>query len=240
MEPVHRRRYSAEDLSKLIRTLKFSEGFKLDKTQKHASIRSNLIKEAYEVLEAIDMQDSELLKEELGDILLQIMQHSSIEEEEGNFSFDDVVNSACEKILAKYPHLAIEKSAESNVYSMPQRGFNLPRMRSFGQNDQTEKTVMPALIEARKIQERAARLNFGVFSVGEAFNEAFERLHYLETLILGRRKEFYEKEFGDLIFSVSEIARLLGIDAETALHNSSEIFKNEFLCKLSLANRNNL
>ena len=109
MEPVHRRRYSAEDLAKLIRTLKFSEGFKLDKTQKHASIRSNLIKEAYEVLEAIDMQDSELLKEELGDILLQIMQHSSIEEEEGNFSFDDVVNSACEKFLAKYPHLAIEK-----------------------------------------------------------------------------------------------------------------------------------
>ena len=83
MEPVHRRKYSAEDLAKLIRTLKFSEGFKLDKTQKHESIRSNLIKEAYEVLEAIDMRDSELLKEELGDILLQVMQHSSIEEEKG-------------------------------------------------------------------------------------------------------------------------------------------------------------
>lgn len=240
MEPVHRRKYSAEELANFVRMLKFSEDFKLDKTQKHAGIRSNLVKEAYEVLEAIDMQDSELLKEELGDILLQVVQHSSIEEEEGNFSFDDVVSCACEKILSRHPRLALEKNVESNVYAMPRRRVNFLRTGEFGQNDQTKKTVMPALIEAKKIQERAARLNFGVFSVGEAFNEAFERLHYLETLILGRRKEFYEKEFGDLIFSVSEIARLLGIDAETALHNSSEIFKNEFLCKLSLANRNNL
>ena len=87
-------------------------------------------------------------------------------------------------------------------------------------------------MRALKIQERAARLGYGLFSIEDALNETFERLHYLETLIIDGRQEYYEKEIGDLLFSITEISRLIDIDPESALYNSCERFKTGFLFKL--------
>ena len=91
-----------------------------------------------------------------------------------------------------------------------------------------------------KIQDRAAKAGYGLFSVEDAINEAFERLHYLETLIIEGRQDVYSKELGDLLFSITEVARLIGVDAESALYDSCEKYKNEFLYKILLENRNKM
>ena len=93
-------------------------------------------------------------------------------------------------------------------------------------------------MRTEKVQGRAARAGYGLFSVEDALNETFERLHYLETLILNGRRDDYEKELGDLLFSVTEVARLINVDAERALYDSCERFKDEFLYKISLENKN--
>lgn len=100
--------------------------------------------------------------------------------------------------------------------------------------------ILPSLIRAVKVKELAARSGYGLFSVEDAINETFERLHCLETLILNGRHEYYEKEIGNLLFSMTEIARLINIDVKNSLYDACERFKNDFLNKISLENRNEL
>lgn len=246
-------KYSIFDFLKLVKLLRSSNISRWDKTQGHSTVRSNLIEKAYEVLEAIDLEDSDMLKEELGDILFQIAFHCDVEEEGKNFSFDDVVDKACKKIISKYPHIFPEnfysedkkcrvynlkekdKKEESQSFKKVNRRINTPE-----EEVKNVSRMLPALIRASKVQERAARSGYGLFSVEDAINETFERLHYLENLILNGRHESYEKEIGDLLFSMTEIARLINIDAESSLYDACERFKNEFLYKISLENRNKL
>lgn len=246
MELVHKYKYSIADLLKLVGMLRFSNGFR---ARCHESIRSNLIQESYDVLEAIDSENSAMLKEELGDILLQIMYHCDIEDENKRFCFDDVVDEACKKLVSKYPHvfrrrnLKNKQEEKCKVYNITEHGMHKNYREKLNIDCESEANnvgniskALPALVRTSKTQERAAKLGYGLFSVEDALNETFERLHYLETLILDGRQDYYEKEIGNLIFSVVEIARLVGIDAENALYNSCEKFKNEFLFKISLEN----
>ena len=249
MEPVQKCKYSVWDFLKLVKLLRASNSFRWDKTHhQHGSIRGNLIEEAYEALEAIDLEDSDMLKEELGDLLLQIAFHCDIEEEEGSFSFEDVVDKICKKIISKYPHVFRDETIRSegskcrvyNIRERERKGLESRRNRNSSatpaEDIKNVSRILPALIRTSKVQERAARSGYGLFSVDDAINETFERLHYLETLILDGRQEYYDKEIGDLLFSVTEISRLVDIDAESALYDACERFKNEFLYKLSLEN----
>ena len=247
-------KYSIFDFLKLVKLLRSSNSGRWDKTQGHSTVRSNLIEKAYEVLEAIDLEDSDMLKEELGDILFQIAFHCDVEEEGKNFSFDDVVDKACKKIISKYPHIFPEnfcyEDRKCRVYNLKDKDKNEEKIQNFRKISKRMDTpaeevknvsrVLPSLIRAVKVQERAARSGYGLFSVEDAINETFERLHYLETLILDGRHECYEKEIGDLLFSMTEIARLINVDAESSLYDACERFKNEFLYKISLENRNKL
>lgn len=252
MESVRKKKYSIVDFLKLVKLLRASNSFRWDKSPKHANIRSNLIEEAYEVLEAIDLEDREMLEEELGDILFQIALHCDIEEEDHNFSFDDVVDKICKKIISKNPHLFSEefnklrnKDSKCQIYNMHERDKRyrptIKKNRNIPENSAQEienvSRVLPALMRTSKVQQRAARSGYGLFSVEDAINETFERLHYLETLILDGRQDYYEKEIGELLFSVTQISRLVGIDAEGSLYDACERFKNEFLYKISLENR---
>ena len=244
IKQIEKSKYSVKDLLKLVAVLKFSNSFRRDKARSNNGIQSNLIEQAYEALEAIDLEDSKMLEEKLGDILFQIVYRCGIEEESKNFSFEDLVDSVCKKIISKYPHIFPEEDKKSletkcKVYNM--RNHDLRFRYKFKNRDlkadsleETKNSLktLPALMRTLRIQEKAARLGYGLFSVEDALNETFERLHYLETLILDGRQDYYEKEIGDLLFSIAEIARLIDVDPEISLYNSCERFKNEFLFKI--------
>ena len=248
MELVHKRKYSLRDFLDIVNVLRSPKGCPWDRVQTHSSIRSNLIEEAYEAIEAIDLSDSDMLKEELGDLLLQIAFHCSIEEDEDNFSFEDVVDQICRKTMLRHPHIFSEflsqRDSTKKIYEMKprERTYLNTKVRSGpetpAESIKNVSKILPALMRTEKVQGRAARAGYGLFSVEEALNEAFERLHYLETLILNGRRDDYEKELGDLLFSVTEISRLINVDAESALYDSCERFKDEFLYKISLENKN--
>ena len=250
MELFHKQKYSLNDLLDLINILRSPEGCPWDRAQTHSSIRSNLIEEAYDAVEAIDLGDSDMLKEELGDILFQIVFHCSMEEDAGNFDFDDVINEVCSKIIMRHPHVFPEHSCfnspSSKVYEIRPKESYFKNFKTKFNEDTPEESVknvskiLPALMRSIKIQDRAAKAGYGLFSVEDAINEAFERLHYLETLIIEGRQDVYSKELGDLLFSITEVARLIGVDAESALYDSCEKYKNEFLYKILLENRNKM
>ncbi len=247
MDLVRKRRYSLSDFLELVNLLRSPKGCPWDRVQTHSSIRSNLIEEAYDAVEAIDISDSDMLREELGDILLQIAFHCSIEEEEDNFSFEDVVDEVCRKIILRHPHVFSGTSFRESgrrVYDLRDREKQREGMKVRSRAETPAESVkniskiLPALMRTAKVQGRAARAGYGLFSVEDAINETFERLHYLETLILDGRQEDYSKELGDLLFSITEVSRLVNVDAESALYDSCERFKDEFLYKISLENRN--
>ncbi len=232
-----------------------------EKVQTHSNLRPNLIEEAYEIIEAIDLNDSDMLKEELGDMLLQVAFHCSIEEDSENFSFEDVVDDICKKIIERHPHIfSSDEFSKRLTYKMsPYETRDRIRERSRDAKREVRDSIrlrqkkespaesvknvskiLPALMRTAKIQGRAARAGFGLFSVEDSLNEIFERLHHLENLILDGRQEDYTKEVGDLLFAVTEVSRLVSVDAESALYDSCERFKDEFLYKISLENKNKM
>lgn len=247
-------KYSLSDFLYIVRLLRSPRGCQWDRAKTHSSIRANLIEEAYEAVEAIDLGDSDMLKEELGDILLQIAFHCSIEESEDNFSFDDVVDEICKKIITRHPHVFAGMSdleenhrIGSSICREARTTSSSGRRNIFKVNSRPENPadrvknvskILPALMRTVKVQERAAKEGYGLFAVEDAISESFEKLHYLETLILEDRKGNYDKELGDLLFAVTEVSRLMDVDPESSLYDSCERFKNEFLYKISLENRN--
>ena len=229
MEKSSNCKYSIQDFLKLVNRLKASNSFRGDKPLKRMPLRSNLINKVTETSSAIKLENSDTLKEELGEMLLQIAYHCEIDEYE-NFSFNDIVDKICKKIISKYPQVLSSRDESYNkcrIYNLRDRN---PR-ENYDQETKTSSKNLSALTKTLKIQEKASCLGYGLFSIEDALNETFERLHYLETLIINGRSDYFNKELGALLFSVTDIARLLGIDAETSLYETCEKFKNEFLYK---------
>ncbi len=246
-----KRQYSLGDFLEIVNTLRESSGSSWDRAQSHSNIRSDLIEEAYEVIEAIDLNDSEMLKESLGNVLFQIALHCNIEEKRENFSFEDIVDEICRKIILRYPHifsgemfgnrLRYVRDEKNNDYNNAYGGrFSNLRVRneSVVESVKNISKILPSLMRAEKVQIRAARAGYGIYSVEDALNQTFEKLNYLEHLILNGNQENYGKELGDLLFSITEVSRLVSVDAESALYDACERYKNEFLYKISLENKN--
>ena len=240
MELVHKQKYSLNELLDLVNVLRSPEGCPWDRAQTHSSIRSNLIEKAYDAAEAIDLSDSNMLREELGEILNAL----------NSKGLNDVVNEVCNKIIMRHPHVFSQyshfNSQSSKIYEIRPRETYFKDFRPKFHEDTPAESVknvskiLPALMRSIKIQDRAAKAGYGLFSVEDAINETFERLHYLETLIIEGRQDIYARELGDLLFSITEVARLVGVDPESALYDSCEKFKNEFLYKILLENQNKM
>ncbi len=247
MKVVRKNKYSLNDFLDIISTLRRSKRRMWNDMQTHVSMRTDLIEGVYDVVEAIDVHNIDMLKDKLGDMLFQLAVHCNIEEEKSNFSFEDVVDEVSRKIVMRYPHIFSQYyDRETNYRTHNIRSFsrnnikhsnNIMRETSASGLESISK-VLPSLMRAAKIQEKAAREGYGMFSVEDAINESFEKLHHIEILVSKSNQEDYSKEIGDLLFCIAEIARLVNVDAESALYDSSERFKEEFLYKISLANRN--
>lgn len=224
-------RYNIDDLVEIVSILRSENGCPWDKVQTHESIRKDFIEETYEVIEAIDLKDSELLKEELGDVLLNTVFHAQIETENGNFNFDDVCNDICQKMIIRHPHVFGDISADTTEKVL--NNWDKIKMNTKGQTTYTETLEsvaksLPALIRAEKVGKRASKANMDFPNPQDALDNLKSELLELEQAMESNiQKDIYE-EFGDLLFSCVNLARKLNIDSERALVDSTNKFIDRF------------
>ena len=223
MEEVGR---SFEKLVNIMKRLRGPGGCDWDRAQTHESLKPYIIEEAYELLNAIESGDTEELKEELGDVLLQVVFHSQIASERGAFDISDVVETLCEKLIRRHPHVF----GKSGRYSYKQ-------WEDIKAREKSKKSVsrigdlnpaLPALSMARRIQENASAVGFDWENIEEVFEKVLEELEELKrSLSNGDRKRISE-ELGDLLFSIVNLSRFLNVDPESALRKATERFWRRF------------
>ena len=230
-EFVLKDKYNMDDLVAIIKVLRAPGGCPWDREQTHESIKKNFIEETYEVVEAINKQSPDMLREELGDVLLQIVLHSEMESENGNFSFDDVVNDIVQKLVVRHPHVFGEVVANNTAEAL--NSWDAVKLKTKGQKNQTESMLsvpreLPALMRAQKIQHKAAKIGFDWDDVGGAVDKLYEEIDELKTAMEQGKRLDIEDEFGDVLFSCVNIARFIDVDSEEALTASTDKFMSRF------------
>ena len=230
-EFVLKDKYNMDDLVAIIKVLRAPGGCPWDREQTHESIKKNFIEETYEVVEAINKQSADMLREELGDVLLQIVLHSEMESENGNFTFDDVVNNIVQKLVVRHPHVFGEVVANNTAEAL--NSWDAVKLKTKGQKNQTESMLsvpreLPALMRAQKIQHKAAKIGFDWDNVGGAVDKLYEEIDELKTAMEQGKRLDIEDEFGDVLFSCVNIARFIDVDSEEALTASTDKFMSRF------------
>ena len=234
-------KYDINDLLEIMRSLRAPGGCPWDAEQTHESIRKNLIEETYEVVEAIDKKDSGMLLEELGDLLMQVVFHTQIEEEKGSFNFDDVADGVCKKLIERHPHVfgEVEVSGVDDVLD----NWDAIKRRKKGQKKGSEPMLsvpreLPALMRAAKIQQKASAVGFDWPDVSGAYDKIIEETQELRKAVESGVQDDVIEELGDLLFSVVNVSRFLKCDAEEALTAASDKFINRFIRVEQLAKEN--
>ena len=199
-----------------------------DRIQTHLSLRRCLLEEAYEVLEAIDTGDMDLLKKELGDLLLQVVFHANIAEEENTFTLSDVISGESKKLIDRHPHVfgdvtvSGEEEAKRNWEKLKKKEGRKSAVE--GVPDQ-----LPALLKAYRIQEKASKVGFDWNDSEPAFEKILEEIHELKANVDGGKEiSAVEDEMGDLIFSIVNYSRFLKINPEDALRRTIDKFRKRF------------
>lgn len=236
-------RYWADDLVRLMKLLRSEQGCPWDREQDHHSIRKNFLEETYEVLEAIDNEDVELLKEELGDVLLQVVFHARMEEEAGRFDFDDVCDGICKKLVQRHPHVfgTIEVSGTGEVLN----NWDKIKERSKGQNTYTETlksvpAVLPALMRSEKVQHRAAKSGFDYPDAAAAMKDLESEIVELKEAVAQGEQAHIDEELGDLLFAAVNVSRFVGSDPEQSLAKACDKFIARFEVVEQMARKQNL
>ena len=213
--------YTAEQLLEVLRILRDPEnGCPWDKVQTHASIRKNFLEETCEALEAIDADDSDMLREELGDVLMQVAFHAVIEEERGRFDFSDVCREVCEKLVFRHPNIFASSAAENAGIN----GWDALKNKEKGRQTladelDTVPVTLSALMRAQKLQKRAARHAVGVQSPEQAQRDLQQAVE-----AWAKPEGDAQEKAGKLLFAAANALRLAGVDAEEALTFASQRF----------------
>ena len=213
-------RYDMNDYRALMRYLRGPEGCPWDRVQTHESIRRNLLEEAYETAHAIDTGDLDNLKEELGDLLMQVLFHTQIEEERGNFDLDDVADTACKKLVFRHPHVfgtALAEDPEAVLETWDERKKEEKGQESIYDTLVAVAETLPALWRADKLLKKTEK-------AGTAVPETEEPVATLRSALekLDLEEESAETALGDLLLAAVGTARQRGIDPEMALHRACE------------------
>jgi MazG family protein len=226
--PAKKRRPAASEFSsfvKIVRRLRTDCPW--DRKQTHASLRASLIEEAYETVESITRKHTDHLREELGDLLLHIVLHSVIAEQAGEFTLQDVVAGISEKMVRRHPHVFGTATARSAGQVL--KNWEQIKMRE-GRSSVLDgvPSALPSLMRAKRLQERAANVGFDWKRVDDVWAKVREELGELEELRHERSSRRREAEFGDVLFSLVNFARFLGINPEHALHLTNAKFDKRF------------
>lgn len=221
--------YNVEDLRQIVALLRAPGGCPWDGAQTHESLRRNFIEEAYEVAEAIDEASPAHLKEELGDVLLQVLFHASIEEDAGRFNLDEVADGICKKLIFRHPHVFGTAAADTSEEVL----VNWEALKRQEKGQQTTADAMdavarslPALWRADKLQSKAAKAGFEFAGVSGALDKLDEEMRELREA--AERGTNFSEEFGDVLFAAVKAGRFLNVDPEDALNATCEKFIARF------------
>jgi ATP diphosphatase len=233
--------YGIEDLRYLMRRLRDPKsGCPWDLKQNFQSLTSHTIEEAYEVVDAIEQDDMSHLREELGDLLFQIIFYSQLAEEQSQFSFDDIISTITQKLIRRHPHVFPEGTIESSRVSLADAEIvEIKRVwEEIKRQERTDKGVgktlddiplaLPALNRALKLQKRAANVGFDWSDIKPVIEKINEEVIELEVEIKRGDKVGMADELGDLLFSCVNLARHLKLDPETSLRGANQKFKRRF------------
>ncbi|MDR1629998.1 MAG: nucleoside triphosphate pyrophosphohydrolase [Oscillospiraceae bacterium] len=224
-------KYQIEDLLHIMSILRSPGGCPWDREQDHQSIKKNFIEETYEVVEAINKDDPALLCEELGDVLLQIVFHARMEEESGRFSFSEVADGICKKLIERHPHVfgdvAVSGSDEvlDNWDAIKRKS---KRQKSAAEAMDAVPRELPALMRSTKIQKKAEKVGFDWPDVNGALAKLREETDELTAAIDAGEKAKIQDELGDVLFSAVNVSRFADVDAEEALTQSTDKFFARF------------
>lgn len=214
----------------IMRTLRSEQGCMWDRKQTHESIKPYLIEEAYEVLAAIDHNSPDDLREELGDLLFQVIFHAQLAAEKGDFHIYDILEHIIEKMTRRHPHVFGDTKVDNTKEILA----------NWEQIKQTEKKrsgksvlsgvphELPALLRAHRLQEKAARVGFDHTSLKQVFAKLEEELAEFEAALQSKNASHMEEELGDLLFSLVNVARFIEINPEEALRKTIMKFIKRF------------
>lgn len=218
--------YDLRDFVALVSYLRSPNGCPWDQVQTHESIRRNFLEETYEACEAIDAGDLVHMREELGDVLMQVLFHTDIEREAGHFDIDDVADAACKKLVYRHPHVFRRDEPDAPDWdTMKQR--ERAQTTTAEAMDSVARSL-PALWRCDKIQAKAAKTGFEWPDVHAALDKVDEETHELRAAVASGDTEAIGDELGDLLFAAVKVARFAGIDPEQAAHAACEKFIRRF------------
>ncbi len=216
-------------LQKLVAALRGENGCPWDKAQTHASLTPYVVEEAYEVVEAIRLNDADNLKEELGDLLYQVMLHSELAAEEGRFDIYEVIRGVSEKLIRRHPHVFAGAARENDMNKMWEKLKEQEHTyASLTAEMQDVPKSFPALIYAEKIQKKAAKADFDFKDAAEAAHKTAEELGEFSDALEKNDTAAIAEEGGDLLFAAVNTMRLAGLNSEEALKNACEKFMRRF------------
>ena len=226
---MRKERYDVRDLEEIVRLLRAPEGCPWDREQTHESLRRGTLEETYEVVEAIDQGSPEHLKEELGDVLLQVVMHARMEEEAGRYDLDAVADGICKKLIYRHPHVFgdVQVSGTGEVLS----NWEELKRKEKGQATNTDALEavarsLPALWRAEKVQKKAKKAGFDWPDVAGALDKLSEELSELKQAAAEGTN--VAEELGDLLFSAVNVSRFLKVDCEDALNAATDKFIARF------------
>ena len=221
-------------LSKLIKitdTLMGEDGCPWDKVQTRESLKPYLVEETYEVLDALDANDPEKIKDELGDLLYQILFHSKISSLTGEFDFRDVIDNLSEKMVRRHPH--VFKEGELNTPDQVVKQWE--EIKRNEKNQANQKSILdnipknlPSLLRAQKLQKKAAKEGFDWDQISDVFDKLDEEIGEFKEAVLKKKSADIQNEIGDMIFVITNIAKCYKIDAEEALRSTNNKFIKRF------------
>ena len=228
-------RYGWEDLLTIMHLLRAPGGCPWDREQTHQSIRRNFLEETYEALDAIDRDDVPGMKEELGDVLLQVVFHAVMEEEQGRFTPDDVVDSIAQKLVFRHAH--VFGSAQASDSAQALEGWEAQKKLEKGYTSPADAVeavphTLPALWRAEKVVSRSVKAGFNWDSVAGALGKLDEESAELRQAVESGQAvdspHGVREEIGDALFILCKIAQMSGVDPEDALHRSCDKFQTRF------------
>jgi tetrapyrrole methylase family protein/MazG family protein len=219
------------DLLKVMDTLRGEDGCPWDMEQSHESLKRYLIEECYEVLEAIDENNDEMLVEELGDVLLQVVFHAQIGKEDGYFNINDIIKAITNKMILRHPHVFGDVKVKGSEEVLTNWEDIKGKEKNFSSYTDTLKHVaknLPGLIRAEKVQGKAAKVGFDWNNADPALEKVLEELEEVKDVYKTNNRAKIQEEVGDLIFAAVNVARLLDIDPEFAVNYTIDKFIKRF------------
>ena len=216
-----------EDLVNIIQTLRAPNGCDWDREQTSKSLIPYLLEETYEVIEAIQDENTNMLQEELGDLLLHVVFQAELASENGTFNINDVIKSINTKLIKRHPHIF---NPQEKSKSLGKGNWELEKQKEKKRNSILDgiPKILPSLIKASRIQEKASSIGFDWDNIKDVKEKVYEEIQELEEAIKDNNQNDIENELGDLLFVLVNLGRHLGVDADNSLNKAVQKFYHRF------------